>query len=84
MRNSAIFFTHQSLAGDQPAPSIKVSGILTEGTYNGIKVSLLPYFNGELVSTNGGNKPLSVNFLDGGGADILRNYQPANSDTTNQ
>ncbi|KAF5871134.1 uncharacterized protein Bfra_007648 [Botrytis fragariae] len=70
--------------GDQPAPSIKVSGILTNGTYNGIKVSLLPYFNGELVSTNGGNKPLSVNFLDGGGADSLRNYQPANSDTTNQ
>ncbi|TGO21174.1 hypothetical protein BPAE_0235g00030 [Botrytis paeoniae] len=70
--------------GDQPAPSIKVSGILTNGTYNGIKVNLLPYFNGELVSTNGGNKPLSVNFLDGGGADSLRNYQPANSDTTNQ
>ncbi|TGO41113.1 hypothetical protein BHYA_0026g00190 [Botrytis hyacinthi] len=70
--------------GDQPAPSINVPGILTNGTYDGIKVSLLPYFNGELVSTNGGNKPLSVNFLDGGGADSLRNYLPANSDTTNQ
>ncbi|TGO63290.1 hypothetical protein BCON_0014g00810 [Botryotinia convoluta] len=70
--------------GDQPAPSVNVPGILTNGTYNGIKVSLLPYFNGGLVSTNGGNKPFSVNFLDGGGADSLRNYQPANSDTTNQ
>ncbi|KAF7897964.1 uncharacterized protein EAF01_008930 [Botrytis porri] len=70
--------------GDQPAPSVNVPGILTNGTYNGIKVSLLPYFNGALVSTNGGNKPFSVNFLDGGGADSLRNYQPANSDTTNQ
>ncbi|KAF7932228.1 hypothetical protein EAE99_003468 [Botrytis elliptica] len=70
--------------GDQSASSVNVPGILTNGTYNGIKVSLLPYFNGGLVSTNGGNKPLSVNFLDGGGADSLRNYQPANSDTTNQ
>ncbi|KAF7935384.1 uncharacterized protein EAE97_008291 [Botrytis byssoidea] len=70
--------------GDRTASSVNVPGILTNGTFNGIKVSLLPYFNGELVSTNGGNKPLSVNFLDGGGADSLRNYQPANSDTTNQ
>ncbi|TGO07641.1 hypothetical protein BTUL_0257g00020 [Botrytis tulipae] len=70
--------------GDRTASTVNFPGILTNGTYNGIKVSLLPYFNGGLVSTNGGNKPLSVNFLDGGGADSLRNYQPANSDTTNQ
>ncbi|KAF7944433.1 hypothetical protein EAE96_010827 [Botrytis aclada] len=70
--------------GDQPAPTINVPGILTDETYNGIKVSLLPYFNGGLLSTNGGNKPLSVNFLDGGGADSLRSYQPANSGKSNQ
>ncbi|TGO67221.1 hypothetical protein BOTNAR_0046g00230 [Botryotinia narcissicola] len=58
--------------GDRTASSVNIPGILTNGTFNGIKVSLLPYFNGELVSTNGGNKPLSVNFLDGGGADSLR------------
>ncbi|KAK6595461.1 hypothetical protein H4I96_09780 [Botrytis cinerea] len=69
---------------DRPTSGVMVNGILREGSYNGIKVNLLPYFNGGFVSTNGGNKPLSVNFLDGGGANSLRNYQPANSDKSNQ
>ncbi|TEY46887.1 hypothetical protein BOTCAL_0311g00020 [Botryotinia calthae] len=69
---------------DRPTSDVVVNGILREGSYNGIKVKLLPYFNGGFVSTNGGNKPLSVNFLDGGGANVLRNNQPANSDKSNQ
>lgn len=45
---------------------VHVPGMLKPGFYNGIKVNLLPYFNGDLESTNRGGKPVSVNFLDKG------------------
>ena len=62
-----------------------VPGILTPNTYNGEKVNLLQYFDGELASTNqGGQCGVSVNFLDGGGAAPLMNNKPANCNNCNQ
>ena len=72
------------LAADNPNSNVSVPGILTPGTYNGVKVNLLPYFSGDLASTNGGGQAISVNFLDGGGAAPLLLNKPANSTNTNQ
>ncbi|CAI6228106.1 unnamed protein product [Periconia digitata] len=62
-----------------PAPKNTVPGILAKGMFNGEEVNLLPYFDGTLVSTNGGGKAVSVNFLDDGGAEPLKKNMPANS-----
>lgn len=60
-------------------------GILAPGTVNNTKVNLLPYFNGDLASTNkGGNSGVCVNFLDGGGAAPLKKNMPADNDSSNQ
>jgi len=62
-----------------------VSGILAKGTYEGVEVDLLPYFNGGLLSTNrGGSSGVAVNFLDGGGAAPLMMNMPANSTDSRQ
>ncbi|KAH7040583.1 uncharacterized protein B0I36DRAFT_371176 [Microdochium trichocladiopsis] len=69
----------------QPNIGLKVPGILAPGTFNGQEVNLLPYFNGELASSNrGGDVGVSVNFLDGGGAAPLMENKPANDNTSNQ
>lgn len=68
----------------QPNTGVAVPGILAPGTYNGKPVNLLPYFNGCLKSTNRGNRPVSVNFLDGGGAAPIKMNKPANDNTSNQ
>ncbi|KAJ2975640.1 hypothetical protein NUW58_g8300 [Xylaria curta] len=69
----------------EPNVGIKVPGILASGQYNGADVNLLPYFTGELASTNrGGDKAVSVNFLDDGGAEPLKNNKPANSENSSQ
>lgn len=68
----------------KPNVGISVPGILAKGTYNGTEVDLLPYFNGMLASTNGGDKGVSVNFLDGGAATPIMNNMPANSTDSNQ
>ncbi|KAK1491623.1 hypothetical protein CCUS01_14237 [Colletotrichum cuscutae] len=68
-----------------PNVGIKVDGILAPGMYNGAEVNLLPYFNGDLASSNrGGSSGVSVNFLDGGGAAPLMKNMPANDDTSKQ
>ncbi|GKT50133.1 uncharacterized protein ColSpa_10314 [Colletotrichum spaethianum] len=68
-----------------PNVGVKVPGILASGTYNGENVNLLPYFNGELASSNrGGSSGVSVNFLDGGGAAPLMKNMPANDDKSQQ
>ncbi|KAK1449522.1 hypothetical protein CMEL01_08837 [Colletotrichum melonis] len=68
-----------------PNVGIKVDGILAPGIYNGAEVNLLPYFNGDLASSNrGGSSGVSVNFLDGGGAAPLMKNMPANDDTSKQ
>ncbi|KXH57950.1 hypothetical protein CSAL01_02607 [Colletotrichum salicis] len=68
-----------------PNVGFKVDGILAPGMYNGTEVNLLPYFNGDLASSNrGGSSGVSVNFLDGGGAAPLMKNMPANDDTSKQ
>lgn len=54
-------------------------GILAPAYYGGEQVNLLPYFNGCLKSTNNNGMPVSVNFLDGGGAAPLMQNMPANN-----
>ncbi|KAI0413530.1 hypothetical protein F5X98DRAFT_390717 [Xylaria grammica] len=69
----------------QPNVGVSVPGILAPGTYDGADVNLLPYFTGELASSNrGGDHGVSVNFLDDGGAEPLKNNKPANSDSSSQ
>ncbi|KAK6211360.1 hypothetical protein QIS74_10624 [Colletotrichum tabaci] len=68
-----------------PNVGVKVPGILASGTYKGAEVNLLPYFNGQLASSNrGGSSGVSVNFLDGGGAAPLMKNMPANDDKSKQ
>jgi hypothetical protein len=63
----------------KPNVGISVPGILAKGTYNGIAVNLLPYFDGTLLSTDGGgNNGTSANFLDDGGAAPLKENKPCN------
>jgi hypothetical protein len=61
-----------------------LKGILAPAVYNGEQVNLLPYFNGCLKSTNRNDMPVSVNFLDGGGAAPLMDNMAANDMTSNQ
>lgn len=70
----------------QPNVGIAVPGLLAQGQkYNDTEVNLLPYFSGMLESTNrGGDKGVAVNFLDGGGAEPLKNNKPANDENSNQ
>lgn len=68
-----------------PNVGIKVDGILAAGTFNGTDVNLLPYFTGELASSNrGGDKGVAINFLDGGAAEPLMKNMPANDNTSMQ
>ncbi|RWA10897.1 hypothetical protein EKO27_g4213 [Xylaria grammica] len=69
----------------QPNVGVSVPGILAPGTYDGADVNLLPYFTGELASSNrGGDHGVSVNFLDDGGAEPLKNNKPANTENSSQ
>ncbi|KAH9985374.1 hypothetical protein F4779DRAFT_318394 [Xylariaceae sp. FL0662B] len=68
-----------------PNVGVKVPGILSPGQYMGQDVNLLPYFNGELASSNrGGSSGVAINFLDDGGAEPLMSNKPANTNTSNQ
>ncbi|KAG6013902.1 hypothetical protein E4U43_007066 [Claviceps pusilla] len=68
-----------------PNVGIQVPGILAPGEIDGKKVNLAPYFTGALASTNtGGKTGASVNFLDGGGAEPLKNNKPANDNSSKQ
>jgi len=69
----------------QPNVGIAVPGILAPGMVDGEEVNLLPYFNGELASTNtGGMVGRSVNFLDGGGAAPLMENMASNNPESRQ
>ncbi|KAK8107610.1 uncharacterized protein PG998_009623 [Apiospora kogelbergensis] len=68
-----------------PNVGIKVPGILAAGKYEGTDVNLLPYFTGELASSNrGGNMGVAINFLDGGAAEPLMKNMPANDMNSRQ
>lgn len=66
------------------ATGVPVPGILAPGVVNGVAVNLLPFFNGQLKTTNVDNAPGFVNFLDGGGAAPLKQNLPAFDTTSNQ
>merc|ERR1712000_415627 len=69
----------------EPNVVIMVPGILAPGEVDGTEVNLMPYFNGDLKTTNkGGDEGVSVNFLDGGGAEPLKKNMPANDEESNQ
>ncbi|KAI8903631.1 hypothetical protein EDD86DRAFT_250344 [Gorgonomyces haynaldii] len=61
-----------------------IVGILAPVVVNGERVDLAGFFNGQLQTTNVGGIPSRVNFLDGGGAEPLKQDLPANSQNTNQ
>lgn len=74
-----------TLIDTEPNVGIKVPGILAPGEVDGVKVELMPYFDGTLKSTNkGGSEGVSVNFLDGGGAEPLMENMPANDEESEQ
>ena len=68
----------------EPNVGVAVPGILAPGTVNGEDINLLPYFNGELKSTNRRGEASSVNFLDDGGAEPLLLNMPANTEDSRQ
>jgi len=69
----------------QPNVGISVPGILKPGMYNDTTVSLAPYFDGSLASSNrGGDHGVSVNFLDDGVASPLLMNKPSNGTTSRQ
>ncbi|KAI0537885.1 hypothetical protein GGR58DRAFT_526945 [Xylaria digitata] len=69
----------------EPNVGVKVSGILAPGQYNGTDVNLLPYFTGEFASSNrGGDHGVSINFLDDGGVEPLKNNMPSNTQSSSQ
>ena len=70
---------------DLPGSKVSVPGILAPGMAEGQQVNLLPYFSGELKSTNRNGMPTSVNFIDGGGAQaIIANPTSAGAQGSNQ
>jgi len=69
----------------QPNVGISVPGIMKPGTYNDTPVSLAPYFDRSLASSNrGSGHGVSVNFLDDGGAAPLLTDKPSNGTTSRQ
>ncbi|KAK4043928.1 hypothetical protein C8A01DRAFT_32027 [Parachaetomium inaequale] len=70
---------------EHPNVGVVVPGTLAKGTFNGTQDNLLPFFDGILNSTNrGGSSGVSVNCLDGGGAEPLKMNKPANDEKSNQ
>ncbi|KAM0517433.1 hypothetical protein ACHAPE_004964 [Trichoderma viride] len=68
-----------------PNTGIAVPGLLAPAVVNGENVNLLPYFSGELATTNRGDcHGISLNFLDGGGPAPLLQNKPADDETSNQ
>lgn len=74
-----------TLLDTEPNVGIKVPGILAPAKVDNMDVNLMPYFSGELATTNkGGKEGVKVNFLDGGAAEALKKNKPANDDSSNQ
>ncbi|KAJ3314043.1 hypothetical protein HDV04_001074 [Boothiomyces sp. JEL0838] len=63
-----------------------VTGILVKSTFNGQPVDMLPKFIGTSGPTTNinGVATAGINFLDGGGADALKQGKPANDPNTRQ
>ena len=50
--------------------SDELTGIFNPGTFGGVPVTLLPWFNGTRATTNLNNMPVAINWLDGGGETV--------------
>jgi len=46
--------------------SNELTGIFNPGTFGGVPVDLLPWFNGSIQTTNLNNNAVAINWLDGG------------------
>ncbi|EWC44248.1 hypothetical protein DRE_01074 [Drechslerella stenobrocha 248] len=83
-----IRLVNTALIGNYIAPSnVAINGVLLPGTYMGEEVTLLPYFNGGLISSNRGEAPgtpTAINFLDDGGVAALSQGKPSYGQTSNQ
>lgn len=81
-----ILVVNTAVIGNYTAPNVGiiVPGILANGSFNGEDVNLLPFFSGELETSNVNDIPSKVNFLDGGGAKPIQMNMPAADTTSNQ
>jgi hypothetical protein len=46
--------------------SNELTGIFNPGTFGGVPVNLVPWFDGSIASTNLNNQPVAIDWLDGG------------------
>jgi hypothetical protein len=83
-------FVNTALVGNYTTPNvgIAVNGIMWPGSWKGEPVDLMPWFNGELASSNpcpdDCGQGVSVNWLDGGGPSALRQNLTSYVQGTNQ
>jgi hypothetical protein len=83
-------FVNTALVGNYTTPNvgIAVNGIMWPGSWKGEPVDLMPWFNGELASSNpcpdDCGQGVSVNWLDGGGPAALRQNLTSFVQGTNQ
>jgi hypothetical protein len=83
-------FVNTALVGNYTTPNtgIAVNGIMWHGQWNGSPINLMPWFNGDLASSNPCGDDcghgVSVNWLDGGGPDALRQNLTSFEQGTNQ
>lgn len=78
-----------SLAFGGPAASLvksgsvseALTGILNPGIHDGVRVNLMPFFNGSLSSTNLNNQAVGINWLDGGGTAPLVDFMSGKTTT---
>lgn len=61
--------------------SSDIVGILRPGTFNGIDIDLMAYFNGSKKSTNVNNAAIGVNWMDDGGTAPLAAFLSGQSQT---
>jgi len=54
--------------------SDELTGIFNAGTFGGVPVTLLPWFDGTLESTNINNAPAAINWLNGGRQRMYSRY----------
>jgi hypothetical protein len=83
-------FVNTALVGNYTTPNtgVRVNGIIWPGHWKGEPVDLMSWFNGELASSNpypeDPGHGISVNWLDGGGPDALRQNLTSFEQGTNQ
>lgn len=83
-------FVNTALVGNYTTPNtgVAVNGIMWPGAWKGEPVDLMPWFNGDLASSNpcpdDCGQGVSVNWLDSGGPEALRRNLTSFEGGTNQ